>query len=207
MRVIDSFIALIDGYRHVLKVSQEGAPYPYSATTQLPLNAGDQAHSIALMRVNHTGEVCAQALYAGQMLHARSANIKHFLQHAKYEEEQHLAWCQHAIVHNDGRTSYLNPFWYLSSFLLGAWVSRYGDAISLGFVYHTEAQVHAHLSKHAKTLACVDTRAYAIVQRMMADEAAHRDQALALGGVILPHIVQKAMRYTAKLMTVSAHYV
>jgi ubiquinone biosynthesis monooxygenase Coq7 len=159
------------------------------------------------MRVNHVGEVCAQALYQSQKLHAQSADLKDKLEHAAIEEEDHLAWCEQRLSELDSRPSLLNPLWYAGSFLLGSVAGLAGDKVSLGFVSETEKQVENHLDGHLKELPTNDYRSRAIVTQMREDEIAHGQMARDEGGIDLPKPVKSAMKMMAKVMTSTAYRV
>jgi ubiquinone biosynthesis monooxygenase Coq7 len=169
------------------------------------LSKEEQAHAAGLMRVNHVGEVCAQALYQSQKLHAKSDDLKKQLEQAAVEEEDHLAWCEKRLEELNSRPSLLNPIWYAGSFVLGSVAGLAGDKISLGFVAETEKQVEHHLDSHLQELPENDLRSRAIVAQMRADEIEHGKMALAQGGVELPSLVQKAMKTMAKVMTSTAY--
>ena len=169
--------------------------------------AHSAAHSAGLMRVNHVGEVCAQALYAGAALTTKNAAIKQFHQRAAIEEYDHLLWTAQRLKALNSRTSLLNPLWYVASFGMGAAAGLLGDKTSLSFVRETEAQVEAHLHNHEIELPASDTASRAIVAQMKIDEAAHGEHATLLGGVSLPNGVKQAMKLTAKVMTKTAYYV
>ena len=164
-----------------------------------------RTHAAALMRINHVGEVCAQALYHGQALTARTPEIRAHMERAAADEGEHLALCAARIDELGGRVSWLNPFWYVGSFALGAAAGRAGDALSLGFVAETERQVEAHLDGHLSTLPPGDARSRAIVTRMREDEARHRNEATAAGGIKLPLPARLAMTAMAKVMTTVAY--
>ena len=163
------------------------------------------------MRVNHVGEVCAQALYHGQALTARTSAVRTHMEHAAAEEGEHLALCAARIAELGGRTSVLNPLWYAGSFALGALAGRAGDAVSLGFVAETERQVEAHLDSHLNgqpgALPPDDVRSRAVVAKMRDDEARHRREAQTAGGVDLPLPARLAMKAMAKVMTTVAYRV
>jgi ubiquinone biosynthesis monooxygenase Coq7 len=165
------------------------------------LSEAERARSAALMRVNHVGEVCAQALYEGQALTARSAQTRTALAAAAEEERDHLAWCDQRIRELGGRTSVLNPLWYAGSFALGAAAGVAGDRWNLGFLAETERQVEAHLTGHLQRLAAGDLRTRRLIEAMRADEARHRDTAVGLGAAELPAPVELAMRLASRLMT------
>ncbi len=176
-----------------------------SMSDQCELTLEEKKHAAGLMRVNHVGEVCAQALYQSQKLHAKSDDLKNKLEHAAIEEEDHLAWCERRLEELDSRPSLLNPVWYAGSFVLGSIAGLAGDKISLGFVAETEKQVEHHLDGHLKELPSNDHRSRAIVAQMRADEIAHGQMAIQEGGVELPTVIQKAMKTMAKVMTETAY--
>ena len=157
--------------------------------------------SAALMRVNHVGEVCAQALYQGQALTSRSAEVREKMNEAAEEEIDHLNWCYHRLEKLDSHTSYLNPIWYLGSFTLGVGAGLAGDKWSLGFLAETERQVVEHLESHLDLLPQEDEVSRAIVKQMAIDEAKHADMALENGAAELPKFIKNGMRMTAKIMT------
>jgi 3-demethoxyubiquinol 3-hydroxylase len=172
----------------------------------IELSAAQRQHSAGLMRVNHVGEVCAQALYAGQSLAARSPAVKQFNQQAALEERDHLLWTAQRLKELKAKPSVLNPVWYAGAWGLGVVAGLLGDKTSLAFVQETEAQVEAHLHTHEALLPSQDLASLAIVRQMKHDEAEHGAQAQALGAVALPKPVQLAMRASAKLMTSTAYY-
>jgi len=170
-----------------------------------PLTAEQQREAAALMRVNHVGEVCAQALYASQAWGTRDPQLKAHFQAAAREETDHLAWTEQRLRELGGRTSLLNPLWYAGAFGIGLLAARAGDAVSLGFVVETERQVEAHLNSHLDRLAAHDHASRAIVAVMRDDEAAHANAAQEAGGVPLPMPVRGMMKLSAKVMTFAAH--
>lgn len=171
------------------------------------LAAQDKVLSGALMRVNHVGEVCAQALYAAQALGTRDAALReHFLQ-ASREEGDHLAWTKNRLDELGARPSLLNPLWYAGAFGLGLVASRLGDRLSLGFVVETERQVEAHLASHLERLPAGDHESRAIVAQMKDDEALHAREAEQAGALQLPAPVKALMRSAARVMTTTAHYI
>lgn len=180
---------------------------PASAVPEAQLDAGERAHAAALMRVNHVGEVCAQALYQGQALTARDPHARQALERAAGEEEDHLAWSAERIRELDGRTSLLNPLWYAGAFAVGTIAGAAGDRWNLGFLAETERQVEEHLSGHLERLPAADERTRAVVAAMRADEARHRDTALRLGAAELPRPIRLAMRLASGLMTRIAYRV
>jgi len=157
--------------------------------------------SAALMRVNHVGEVCAQALYQGQALTSRSIEVREKMNHAAEEEVDHLNWCFKRIEQLDSHTSHLNPLWYLGSFALGVGAGLAGDKWSLGFLAETERQVVEHLESHLKRLPEEDTVSRAIVTQMAEDEAKHAQMAVDNGAAELPDTIKQAMKLTAQIMT------
>ena len=206
---IDGFIIEFDrALRSIVGATPMRRPVPDASTmSETELSAEEKKHAAGLMRVNHVGEVCAQALYQSQKLHAKSDDLKNKLEHAAIEEEDHLAWCERRLEELDSRPSLLNPVWYAGSFVLGSIAGLAGDKISLGFVAETEKQVEHHLDEHLKELPSNDHRSRAIVAQMRADEIAHGQMAIQEGGVELPSAVQQVMKTMAKVMTVTAYRV
>ena len=162
---------------------------------------------VTLMRINHVGEVCAQALYSGQAFTSRNPQIVAALKHAASEETDHLAWCESRIKELGGRKSLLNPVWYLGSFTLGAIAGAVGDKWNLGFLAETEQQVSAHLSSHLEALPVEDIKTRAIIEQMHADELSHAKEAINLGAADLPNTFKYAMKVSSKIMTTTAHYI
>jgi ubiquinone biosynthesis monooxygenase Coq7 len=181
-------------------------PNPAAPASEDLLSAEERQLSAALMRVNHVGEVCAQALYDGQAASARDAGLREQFRRAAVEEGDHLAWTRQRIDELGGRTSLLNPLWYAGAFGLGLLAGRAGDRVSLGFMAETERQVERHLDGHLQRLPAADHRSRAVVEQMKADEAAHAQAAVRLGGIGLPAPVRGAMRLAARVMTTTAHY-
>ncbi|HSG90445.1 MAG TPA: 2-polyprenyl-3-methyl-6-methoxy-1,4-benzoquinone monooxygenase [Pseudomonadales bacterium] len=167
----------------------------------VPLDEPDRRHAAGLMRVNHTGEVCAQALYAGQAITARDPAVRRAMAGAAREEEDHLAWCAERLKQLHDRPSVLNPLFYGMSFAVGAVAGAAGDRLSLGFVHATEDRVVAHLDEHRRSLPQGDTRSRAIVEQMREDELRHGETALEVGGVEFPAPVRGVMAALSKLMT------
>lgn len=178
-----------------------GRPDPARASSDTELNATGKAKSINLMRVNHAGEVCAQALYQGQALTARNRETRKQMEHAANEENDHLTWCRHRIHELGGHTSLLNPVWYGGSLAIGAATGLLGDKWSLGFLAETEHQVVRHLDGHLQRLPEHDAKSRAILEQMKLDETQHRDTALNAGGSELPETVKKMMSLTSRVMT------
>ena len=180
-------------------------PSPAADLPEAPLDAAERRHAAGLMRINHTGEVCAQALYSGQAAVARNDATRAQLLHAAAEETDHLAWCDDRLQALDSRPSLLNPLWYAGSFALGAGAALVGDRVSLGFVVETERQVEAHLGEHLNTLPAADARSRAVVLQMQADEARHGQAAHDAGGIALPAPIPALMRAASLLMKAVAY--
>ena len=170
------------------------------------LSEPEKKHVAGLMRVNHSGEVCAQALYQGQALTANLAHIKEQMTQAAEEEIDHLAWCEKRLDELEAKPSLLNPIWYAGSLLLGAAAGLAGDKWSLGFVAETERQVGAHLESHLQKLPAHDTKSALILKHMQQDEAELAQTALAAGGAPLPSVIQKLMAGVSKVMTKTSYY-
>lgn len=186
-------------------IGTNAVSYPANGISESTLNDSERRHAGALMRVNHTGEICAQALYQGQGL--VSKRLKEKMQQAAKEEEVHLAWCRKRIDELGSHTSYLNPFWYAGSFCIGMIAGVIDDRVSLGFVAETETQVLRHLDKHMQSLPADDLRSHRILQHMASDEAKHKEEAVALGGKELPAIIKNIMALTSKLMVHTAYWI
>jgi ubiquinone biosynthesis monooxygenase Coq7 len=203
---VDRFIEELDrAIRAIAGVAHGARPSPAEGVAESELGHEDQAHAAALMRVNHVGEVCAQALYQGQALTARNPENKAALERAAREEEDHLAWSAERIRELGGRPSLLNPLWYAGSLAIGAVAGALGDRWSLAFLAETERQVEEHLSGHLQALPAQDARTRAVVEAMRADEAKHRAAAVQLGAAELPPPARSAMRLASKLMTTVAY--
>jgi 3-demethoxyubiquinol 3-hydroxylase len=179
---------------------------PDSAGGELPLEDSERRESIRLMRVNHSGEIAAQALYQGQALTARNGTVAGVMRRAAAEEMDHLAWCEERLRELNGRSSLLNPIWYAGSFAIGALAGAVGDRASLGFVAETEKQVEVHLQGSMDRLPAADHRSRAIVKQMTHDEVAHGAQAASLGADELPFLLRSAMRLTSRVMTKSSYW-
>ena len=195
------------GLATVVSALPASRPNPAAGLPDDPLDAEDRQLAAALMRVNHVGEVCAQALYDGQAAGATDPVLRARLRQAAAEEGDHLAWTRERIAELGGRPSLLNPVWDAGAFAIGALAGRAGDRLSLGFMAETEQQVEAHLEGHLRRLPPNDARSRAIVGAMKADEAAHAQAAIDLGGAPLPGPAQVAMRLAARVMTATAHWV
>ena len=205
---LDGFIAGFDrALRAVSGVHCARRPSPGSDVSEVPLDESERAHSAALMRINHVGEVCAQALYQGQALTARRAENRRALEGAAKEEEDHLAWTAERVGELGGRLSLLNPLWYAGSLALGVAAGLLGDRWSLAFVAETERQVEEHLAGHLAQLSPSDARTRVVLERMRAEEARHRAGAIALGAAEMPAPARQAMRAMAKVMTTVAYRV
>ena len=159
------------------------------------------------MRINHTGEVCAQALYSGQALTAKASRVSGAMRQAAEEENDHLAWCEQRIAELDSHVSYLNPFWYIASFATGAVGGWLGDKVSLGFVAATEEEVCHHLDSHLEKLPTNDEKSRKILAQMRIDEARHQTSALESGGLRFPRPIKQLMRFTSKLMTKPTYWI
>jgi len=207
-RPLDSAIAALDrALRAVLAPARTSRPIPHEDEAVQPLSEAERGTSAALMRVNHAGELAAQALYHGQALVARSQATREMLLAAARSESDHLAWCERRLTELASRPSLLNPLWYAGSFLIGAGAALLGDRASLGFVAETERQVEGHLDEHLDRLPASDTRSRAILEVMRAEEIAHGAAAAAAGGVRPPAAVCALMRRTARIMTGSAYWI
>jgi 3-demethoxyubiquinol 3-hydroxylase len=180
---------------------------PADALPEAELHDVQRRHSAALMRVNHCGEVCAQALYQGQALASHNKGLKSALEKAAAEEEDHLAWSQQRIAELGGRTSMLNPVWYGGSFAIGFLAGKLGDQWNLGFLAETERQVERHLQGHLDRLDPRDTRTRAVVEVMQRDEAGHARTAIGYGARELPGIVKRGMKAAARVMTSTSYWV
>ncbi len=191
--------------RAIAGLQRAERPSPAAQVEEGELDGGSRAHSAALMRVNHVGEVCAQALYQGQALTARDAGTRASLERAAREETDHLVWSAERIRELGGRPSLLNPLWYASSLALGLGAGLLGDRWSLAFLAETERQVEEHLGGHLERLAPADARTRAVVATMRADEVRHRETAISLGAAELPDPAKVAMRAMAKVMTTVAY--
>ncbi|MBC7957177.1 MAG: 2-polyprenyl-3-methyl-6-methoxy-1,4-benzoquinone monooxygenase [Cytophagales bacterium] len=205
--VIDDWLNAADGALRTLAGANRAARAAPQPGLEQPTLDADQARlSASLMRVNHVGEVCAQALYNAQLLATRDPVLRASFQQAAREETDHLAWTHQRLRELNARPSLLNPLWYAGSFGIGWLAGRLGDRVSLGFVVETEAQVEQHLASHLDRLPVNDLTSRAIVQQMKEDEAHHGAQAQQAGAAKLPAPVRWAMRAAAKVMTTTAHH-
>ncbi len=207
MLTVDKLITAFDtGLRTLLTKPHSQRLHPDDGISEAPLTASEKKHISALMRINHTGEVCAQALYSGQALTARDAATSITMRQAAQEETEHLAWCESRIQQLGGRTSLLNPLFYASSFSIGAIAGALGDKWSLGFLEETEIQVGAHLANHLAQLPVADKKSRKIIEQMQIDEAKHANDAKHLGAASLPVPVKFCMKQMSKLMTASTYH-
>lgn len=181
-------------------------PYPADPVPEQALSAADRLEGERLMRVNHAGEVCAQALYHAQALSTGSGEVRAIMEHSAEEEGDHLSWCRQRLQELHGRTSYLDPFWYAGAFAIGLVAGAAGDKFSLGFVAETERQVGEHLRRHLDRLPAGDAKSRAVLEQMAADEARHGATAMASGGVYLPGLVRSLMGWCSKVMTGTAYW-
>ena len=199
---IDRLIVAFDnGLRTLMAPARSARSHPDAAIDDGDLDAAQRTLSAALMRVNHTGEICAQALYQGQALTARNPSARAALEQAAAEETDHLAWTEQRIAELGSRVSVLNPLFYAGSFALGAIAGIAGDKWNLGFLAETERQVESHLDSHLGRLPDADAKSRAIVNQMKADEARHARTAVEHGGAELPQPLKQAMKLGSKLMT------
>jgi len=203
---LDSLISTADkALRSVFAPARAARPSPASGPAP-ELSDAERRESGALMRVNHTGEVAAQALYHGQAFAARNENTRNLLLQAARDETDHLAWCEARLTELQSRTSFLNPLWYAGSFAIGALAATFGDRVSLGFVAETERQVEGHLDEHLARLPTGDLRSRAILEQMRSDEIAHGAAARTAGGTELPAPARALMKHTSRVMTHTAYW-
>jgi len=207
MTRLDRFLVRVD---EALRLSSGSAPSPHrknpaSDVAESGLESEQRRHVAGLMRVNHTGEICAQALYAGQAATARHDDVRNAMQQAADEELDHLSWCESRLQELDSHPSVLNPLWYAGSFAIGAAAGLAGDRWSLGFMRETENQVEAHLQQHLDRLPEEDDRSRAILDQMKTDEAQHASMAEAAGGRELPAPIRSAMALSASIMKALAY--
>ncbi|MBU1359693.1 MAG: 2-polyprenyl-3-methyl-6-methoxy-1,4-benzoquinone monooxygenase [Gammaproteobacteria bacterium] len=205
---VDTLIgAADDALRALFSKPHAMRPTPRSESPLEAMEDEDRRKAGALMRVNHVGEICAQAMYAAQAATTRDPHLKAHFQEAAREELDHLAWTQERLDELGSRASFLNPLWYAGAFGIGLLAGRFGDPVSLGFVAETERQVEAHLDSHLDRLPQEDTQSRAIVQQMKVDEARHAAQAQSSGAKDLPPPAKALMRLAARVMTTVAHRV
>lgn len=205
---LDRLIAGADkALRVIAGVAAASRPTPAAHAPDAVLDAAEQRHAAGLMRVNHVGEVCAQALYNSQARHAHSDAMRAQFEQAGREEEDHLAWTAQRLAELGSQPSLLNPLWYAGAYALGTVAARLGDASSLGFVVETERQVEAHLASHLFKLPEQDAKSRAIVEQMRRDEIAHGAAAQALGAAETPAPVKVLMAAMGRIMTRTAYYI
>lgn len=204
---IDQFCLNIDQVIRTLfgKTEKTHRINPALGETEPRLTQQESLHSAGLMRVNHSGEICAQALYHAQGLISRNKEIKSKMQEAAIEEGDHLAWCSSRLVELGSHTSYLNPFWYASSFAIGLTAGLIGDQWNLGFLAETEKQVVQHLQNQMQLFPTQDIKSHKILQQMQIDESEHRDEAIKAGAKNLPAFIKKIMQFSSKVMVMVAY--
>jgi ubiquinone biosynthesis monooxygenase Coq7 len=204
---LDRVIGEIDKIIKALSVPPRASRDIPEAPVTAALEEAERAESVRLMRVNHAGEVAAQALYQGQALTARDPQVVSAMHQAAAEEIDHLAWCEQRLKELKGRTSLLNPLWYFGSLGIGAFAGAFGDRASLSFIAETEKQVESHLRDHLQRLSARDLRSRAILMQMTHDEVQHGEKATSMGGKALPFPIAWAMRATSRLMTLGAYWI
>lgn len=205
---LDRLIVEFDkGLRTLFSQAHSVRPHPDAKISDTDMSDAEKKQAVALMRVNHSGEVCAQALYQGQALTARNPAVQKTLQQAAQEETEHLAWTASRVHELGGHLSVLDPFWYTGSLAIGAAAGLLGDRWNLGFLAETERQVGNHLQSHLDQLPPQDQKSRAIVAQMYTDETGHADMAAALGGAELPQPVKLAMKLNGKVMTGASYWV
>ena len=208
LSLLDELLVAADEALKTLSgVQSAGRAMPHPTADAIELDAAARRESASLMRVNHSGEVCAQALYSGQAMMARDPAVREALRTAGAEERDHLAWCRTRLRALDARTSILDPLWYAGSFGLGVLSGLAGDRWSLGFLTETEAQVERHLDGHLSRLPAADTASRAVLEQMRVDEMRHGESGRRLGGAELPGVVKRAMQAASKVMTTTAYWV
>jgi ubiquinone biosynthesis monooxygenase Coq7 len=206
--MIDRFILEFDkALRTVFAPAPTRRPMPGEDLPEAELSEAERRHAAALMRINHCGEVCAQALYQGQALTSRDPSVKQAMEQAAWEETEHLNWTERRIAELGGRKSLLNPLWYAGSLAIGIAAGKLGDAWNLGFLAETERQVEAHLDSHLATLPAGDRRSWAVLDQMKADEVQHAETAVRMGAHELPAPVKAAMRLSSTVMTTLSYRV
>lgn len=207
--VMDKFCANIELALTTIWGKPQGSmrPNPVDGIDEASLTEQEKRLAQGLLRVNHTGEVCAQALYQGQALTARLEHVREKMEQAALEENDHLIWCAKRLEELGTHTSYLNSFWYLNSLLIGAIAGAVGDRWSLGFVAETERQVVEHLEEHHRILPEHDKRSHAIIKQMKIDEAEHQQMAIKAGAAKLPFWIQMMMRFMSKCMTKTVYWI
>jgi ubiquinone biosynthesis monooxygenase Coq7 len=203
----DKFITAFDkALQTVFTEARSVRPVPGEQEPEADLRPEERRHAAALMRVNHVGEICAQALYQGQALTSENPEIRVALEEAAHEETEHLAWTEQRIRELGGKKSLLNPFWYAGALGIGLLAGKCGDKWNLGFLAETERQVEAHLNRHLDKLPVQDRRSWKIIEQMKTDEIKHAETALRLGGMALPEPVKALMKLSARIMTQMAYH-
>jgi ubiquinone biosynthesis monooxygenase Coq7 len=207
LSILDKVITEADSVMKTItsRGNHAARPSPSQGHTETELSDTDRKHVAGLMRVNHTGEVCAQALYQGQALTAKLPAVREEMQEAAQEEVDHLVWCEERLRELDSHTSVLNPAWYAMSFALGAVAGAISDKVSLGFVAATEERVCNHLRQHLQELPDTDRKSQLILQQMLEDEQRHGDKALEAGGTDFPRPLKEAMSGASQIMTRSSY--
>lgn len=209
VRTLSPLDRLLEGLERAME-AVAGSPEahrrsPGDALPDAALTEAERRHAAGLMRINHVGEVCAQALYVGQAALARNEETRQHLMHAAQEETDHLAWCAERLKQLDSRPSLLNPLWYAGSYAIGVAAAAVGDPVSLGFVVETERQVEAHLADHLERLPAQDARSRAILTQMQTDEIRHAEAAQARGGIDLPWPIPGLMHAASAVMKAVAY--
>ncbi len=206
--MIDRFITEFDtALRTLFAPASSARTLPGADLSEAEMSDNERAHAASLMRVNHCGEICAQALYQGQALTSRSPETRQALRNAAFEETEHLNWTEQRIAELGGRKSLLNPLWYTGALTLGVIAGKLGDEWSLGFLAETERQVEKHLENHLRQLPTQDRRSWTILDQMKQDETQHAEAATALGARELPPLMKLAMKLSSRVMTQTAYYV
>lgn len=208
--LLDQMIVEIDAALKTLRPAsprKSARDNPATAIADCHLDNSQKRHVAGLMRVNHAGEVCAQALYQGQAMTAQLAQVREQMEEAAGEEIDHLSWCEDRLVQLNSKPSRLNPLWYTGSLMIGAVAGLAGDRWSLGFVAETEKQVTAHLEKHLRLVPEKDAKSRAILTKMQEDEIEHAQLALRAGGRELPFVIKQAMRLASRLMTKTSYHI
>lgn len=208
-RTLTPLDRLLAGFERALETvagaPETTRPSPAQSIDEAELDDAERRHAAGLMRINHTGEVCAQALYDGQAVFARHEENRAYLRQAAAEETDHLAWCSQRLKELDSRPSLLNPLWYAGSYAIGAAAALVGDPVSLGFVVETERQVEAHLEEHLDKLPAQDGRSRAVLAQMQLDEIRHAQHAQARGGIKLPRPIPTLMHLSSLVMKTVAY--
>lgn len=208
MSALDPLILQFDqALRTIFAKAPTSRPMPGEKLPEVEMTEAERRHVAALMRINHVGEICAQALYAGQAFATGSASVRAALEQAAWEETEHLNWTERRIDELGARKSLLNPLWYMGAWTIGAMAGRMGDSVSLGFLAETERQVEAHLNGHLEQISPADLRSRAVINQMKLDEIAHAETAIKLGANELPGAAKRAMKLAAKVMTGTAYWI